>query len=302
MLRSEIVNQFLRSCRLQRNLDAKTVKAYGIDLQQFMDYLGEESAITRNSIMEYISYLNCHYKPRTVKRKIASVKVFCNYLYDERVLENNPFMSLRVKLPPSKTLPRTIPKRIIEAMLREAHLRVAAAKTDRRMLISLREAAVMEMLFATGMRVSELCGLLNYDVDLDDGLVRIRGKGRKERIVEIENHEVLSSLRDYKTKEKPNGQVHFFLNTRGRPLSDQSVRIILQKYEHLTNAPLHITPHMFRHSFATMLLDADVDLRYIQHLLGHSSISTTQIYTYVSSAKLKSILATKHPRNNISIK
>ena len=98
-----------------------------------------------------------------------------------------------------------------------------------------------------------------------------------------------------------NGDPHFFLNTRGNPISDQSVRLILKKYERLINAPLHITPHMFRHSFATMLLDADVDLRYIQHLLGHSSISTTQIYTYVTSERIKSILAAKHPRNRMDI-
>lgn len=303
MLHSELVDKFLRQCKYQKDLDEKTIKAYGIDLRQFSTGLNlTNEEITRNSIMEYISYLNCHYKPRTVKRKIASVKVFCNYLYDEGLLENNPFLGLRLKLPPSKTLPRTIPIRVIESMLREAHLRITSAATERKMVVALREAAVMEMLFATGMRVSELCGLLSRDIDLEDGLVRIHGKGRKERIVEIENAEVLNTLREYKMREKATEHVHFFLNTRGRPLSDQSVRIILQKYEKLANTPLHITPHMFRHSFATMLLDADVDLRYIQQLLGHSSISTTQIYTYVSSAKLKSILATKHPRNNITIK
>ena len=301
MLRSEIVNQFLRSCRLQRNLDAKTVKAYGIDLQQFMDYLGEDSAITRNNLMDYISYLNSQYKPRTVKRKIASVKVLCNYLYDEKKIENNPFLGIRIKIPPSKTLPRTIPIRVITDMLRAAHRRVTKSDSSRSRLTAAREAAVMELLFATGMRVSELCGLMEHDVDLEDGVIRIYGKGRKERIVEIENKEVRDTLKEYKGLEHTNGDSHFFLNTRGNPISDQSVRLILIKYERLINAPLHITPHMFRHSFATMLLDADVDLRYIQHLLGHSSISTTQIYTYVTSERIKSILAAKHPRNRIEI-
>lgn len=186
-------------------------------------------------------------------------------------------------------------------MLRAAHHKVATSSSSRSRLSATREAAVMELLFATGMHVSELCGLMEQDVDLVDGEVRIYGKGKKERIVEIENHEVLNILKEYKVLEQNNGDSHFFLNTRGNPISDQSIRLILNKYERLTNAPIHITPHMFRHSFATMLLDADVDLRYIQHLLGHSSISTTQIYTFVSSARIKRILAEKHPRNRIEI-
>lgn len=301
MIREEMLKSFLRNCRNQRNLDSKTVKAYRIDLYQFSHFLGGSDEITRNHVIEYISYLNSSCKPRTVKRKIASLKVFCNYLFDENLIKDNPFSGLRIKLPPSKTLPRTIPIRVIESMLQEAHLRVSFSKSEHGRISALREAAVMEMLFATGMRVSELSGLLTRDVDLDEGLIRIWGKGRKERLVEIENDEVLNTLRAYRAKEKLSNQSCFFLNTRGRKLSDQSVRLILRKYENITNAPIHVTPHMFRHSFATMLLDADVDLRYIQHLLGHSSIITTQIYTQVSSAKIKSILAEKHPRNSITI-
>lgn len=213
---------------------------------------------------------------------------------------DNPFLGMRLKLPPSRTLPRVIPLRVIEAMLREAHGQIHCAKSDTGRQLALREAAVMELLFATGVRVSELCGLRAKDVDLTDGLVRIRGKGRKERIIQIENIEVLNVLREYKEGEYEADVPNFFLNRCHRPLSEQSVRFILNKYAEAVNAELHITPHMFRHSFATLLLDADVDLRYIQHLLGHSSISTTQIYTHVSSSKIRNILATKHPRNSIT--
>lgn len=301
MIRAEMLNSFLRNCSNQKNLDAKTVKAYKIDLNQFLVFLGDTNEITKNYVMDYISYLNSCFMPRTVKRKLASLKVFCNYLYDEALIKDNPFLGLRIKLPPSKTLPRTIPIRVIASLLQEAHFRQSFSESECKRKNALREAAVMEMLFATGIRVSELCGLMIRDVDLDDGLIRIWGKGRKERIVEIENDEVLNTLRAYRASEKPSDQIHFFLNTRGQQITPQSVRLILKKYEDITNAPIHVTPHMFRHSFATMLLDAGVDLRYIQHLLGHSSISTTQIYTQVSSAKLKSILASKHPRNYITI-
>lgn len=295
------VQHYLAYCKEQKGLDAKTQKAYRIDLNQFVQELEQsQSEITKESIRSYISYLNCHFMPRSVKRKVASVKVFCNFLYDEQILQDNPFLGMRMKFPQARTLPRVIPFRVIEAMLRQAHGQVHSAATDMEHLLALREAAVMEMLFAGGMRVSELCGLEESDVDLIEGLVRIRGKGRKERIIQIENEEVLNILRAYKAAECQTEFSSFFLNRRHHPLSDQSVRLILNKYAELVGADIHITPHMFRHSFATLLLDAGVDLRYIQHLLGHSSISTTQIYTHVSTSQIRNILATKHPRNSIT--
>lgn len=294
------MQQYLDYCKNQKALDPKTIKAYRIDLSQFVAELDQaDREITKESVLSYISHLNEKFKPRSVKRKIASVKGFCNYLYDEQLLPDNPFIGMRLKLPQSRMLPRVIPLRIIESMLCQVHQEVHNAKTDAKRRLALREAAVMELLFATGMRVSELCGLKESNVDLTDGLVRIKGKGRKERIIQIENSEVLDVMRKYKEAENESEVQYFFLNRCRRQLSDQSVRLILNKYADMAGAGLHVTPHMLRHSFATLLLDADVDLRYIQHLLGHSSISTTQIYTYVSSSKLRSILATKHPRNSI---
>lgn len=299
---SSYIQRYLDYCRLQKDLDAKTVKAYRIDLEQFDCYLGEQGlVISKESVLDYISFLNANYKERSVKRKVASIKVFCGYLSEEKMLGENPFLGMRLKLPHSRNLPRVIPLRVIEAMLLEAHRQIKSATTEARRRSALRETAVMELLFATGMRVSELCGLRCQDVDLEDGLVRIRGKGRKERMIQIENDEVRYSLVEYRKVEVASDMPSFFLNRCHRPLSDQSVRMILDKYAQQVSAQQHITPHMFRHSFATLLLDADVDLRYIQHLLGHSSISTTQIYTHVSSSKLRRILATKHPRNNLSL-
>ena len=149
------------------------------------------------------------------------------------------------------------------------------------------------------MRVSELCGIKEQDLDLLDGTVFIHGKGNRERIVEIENEEVLKTLKKY-NESKPRHTEYFFLNNRGNPLSDQSARRIIESCAKAVDPARHITPHMFRHSFATLLLEEDVDIRYIQQLLGHSSISTTQIYAYVSSEKRRMILSTRHPRNKIS--
>lgn len=297
------LDNYLCYCKDQKDLDEKTQKAYRIDLQQFLSELEQnDEEISKESILAYISFLNSKFKPRSVKRKIASIKVFCGYLYDEHLILENPFLGMRLKLPKYQTLPRVIPLRVIEAMLINAHNQVRKAKTEAATRRALRETAVMEMLFATGMRVSELCGLLSSDVDMIEGIVRIRGKGRKERIIQIENVEVLNTLRAYRNADETVDMPYFFQNRCHRQLSDQSVRLVLNKYANEVGTELHITPHMFRHSFATLLLDADVDLRYIQHLLGHSSISTTQIYTHVSSSRIRSILATKHPRNSISTK
>lgn len=296
------LQHFLGYCEHQKNLDSKTVKAYRIDLNQFVSFMALESpVITKDIISNYISYLNDHYKPRSVKRKIASIKVFCGFLCDEGLLENNPFSGMRIRLQKSSSLPRTVPLRVIEALLSAAHQQICQATSDRAYLVAVRNAAILELLFATGIRVSELCNMKKDDFDLIDGLLMVHGKGNKERIIQIENEEVLNTLIKYSNCELHHRD-YFFLNQRHRPISDQSIRRIINKYAEIVDTQKHITPHMFRHSFATLLLEEDVDLRYIQQLLGHSSISTTQIYTHVSAAKLKNILLTKHPRNKITVK
>ena len=139
------------------------------------------------------------------------------------------------------------------------------------------------------------------DVQTEAGEIKILGKGAKERRIQIANLSVLRALKEYKEacRAAIDSAGYFFVNRLGNRLSDQSVRTIISKYAALAGAEMHITPHMFRHSFATLLLEEDVDIRYIQHLLGHSSIVTTQIYTHVAGKKQRDILATKHPRNRM---
>lgn len=295
------IEQFLEYCETQKRLSKDTIKAYRIDLHQFAAFIEENKLkISKETIGKYLSHLNEHYKLRSVKRKIVVVKIYFNYLLDEGLIVENPFQNMRIKLPPNNSLPRTIPFHTIDALLVEAHKQVDQAGTQNEHLRALRSVAILELLFATGIRVSELCGIKTAALDLSEGTLIIHGKGNKERIIEIENQEVLNTLKAYKDAED-NTTEYFFLNSRQQPLSDQSVRRIINRYATAVQAQRHITPHMFRHSFATLLLEADVDLRYIQQLLGHSSISTTQIYTHVSSTKLRNILATKHPRNKINI-
>ena len=151
--------------------------------------------------------------------------------------------------------------------------------------------------------MAEICNLHSQGVDFIGKSVKLYGKGSKERIIPIENNSVLTILSDYYFiyAEKISDCGYFFVNKYGKRLTEQSVRCMINSCCQTCGISMHITPHMFRHSFATLLLEQDVDIRYIQKLLGHSSITTTQIYTHVTSAKQKEIIKTKHPRNNLNI-
>lgn len=296
------VSRYLLDCKYQKDLDLKTLKAYRIDLEQFPALIAQNDlGLTREGLMEYISDLHQRYKPRTVKRKIASVKAFCGYLEYEELVRENPFSRLRLKLNPPLILPRTIPLPVIEAILTSAYQVREKAETSGQQKSILRDIAVLELLFATGVRVSELCALQCGDVQLEEGEIKIYGKGAKERFVQIANPDVLNALCHYQAAYKDDIEQAgtFFVNRVRRPLSTQSVRAIVNKYSALAGVKNHITPHMFRHSFATLLLEEGVDIRYIQQLLGHSSIVTTQIYTHVAGRKQRDILSEKHPRNKI---
>lgn len=299
------IKNYLEYCDKQKCLDEKTLKAYKIDLNQFVSYIcsSDITDISTNILEEYIGILNNTYKPKTVKRKIASAKAFFHYLEYKEILNNNPFNKLQLKFREPIILPKTIPIRTIEIFLSTIYEQLNCAKTTYQRRNSLRDAAVIELLFATGMRISELCALKINDINLYDGSIFIYGKGDKERRIQIGSPSVINILNKYKVdfhSEIVNCN-HFFANQSGRPLTDQAVRRMINKYTSLAAIDLHITPHMFRHTFATSLLDADVDIRYIQEMLGHSSINITEIYTHVTLAKQRSILATKHPRNNFNI-
>lgn len=297
-IRTEL-EKYLNVCRFQKNLDEKTIKAYRIDLRQFLDFLREtDRPLSKKTLTEYVEKLNKTYKPKSVKRKIAALKAFFHYLEEEEIFPDNPFHKLKLHMQQPKTLPRVVPLYLIEAMLRTVYAEIDNAKGSAHKTAT-RDAAVMEMLFATGVRVSELCGLNVRDVDLTRACVMVWGKGAKERLLYIGNAEVLDALKQYLSLSERSSNSPLFLNRRGNRLSEQSVRTILKKYEQKAHLTLHVTPHMFRHSFATLLLEEGVDIRYIQKMLGHSSIVTTQIYTDVATAKQREILKQKHPRNQI---
>ena len=294
------IDEFLNYCRYHKKLSDKTIRAYKIDLSQ---YGVSSNELSKQALWDYIEYLNKKYKPKTAKRKLATLKAFIHFLLLQDLIDFNPFDKLETTIKEPLLLPKTIPLGVIAKLISFSYQQIVFAKSDYQIRSAVRNTAILELLFATGARVAEICTLRSDNVDLLGNSVKFYGKGSKERIIPIENFAVLSILRKYHSlfeKEIPDSG-YFFVNKLGRRMTEQSVRNMINFYCKQCGVDMHITPHMFRHSFATLLLEEDVDIRYIQRMLGHSSITTTQIYTHVTSAKQKEILKTKHPRNKLNI-
>lgn len=301
---NDYVAEYIEYCEYRKRLDRKTLKAYRIDLKQYADYLQNISEFYfKDNLDKYITHLHKQYKPKTVKRKIASLKAFFHYMEYKEILSENPFTKLDIRFREAKLLPKTIPFHSLQTFLSTLYQQKAQATSTYQLRCCIRDIAVIELLFATGMRISELCSLRPSDMDFVSNNILIYGKGAKERILQIGNPEVLSALSLYHETFKSDIDAcgYFFVNRLQKKLSDQSVRYMITHYARLAGIEQHLTPHMFRHSFATLLLEQDVDIRYIQRMLGHSSISTTEIYTHVSNVKQKDILLNKHPRNLMDI-
>lgn len=295
---SALIADYLETGEYEKQLSPDTIKAYRIDLRQFLDFTGGEWA-DRNMLNQYIKYLNQHFAPRSAKRKLASVRAFYHEMEICGELGENPFNKLHIRIHSPQELPRVIPEQIVQALLQSAYNAYMPGCRE-----VLRDIVVLELLFSTGLRVSELCALTKDTFLLNDSGLRllVRGKGRKERILQIKTPELLQLVKAYcdAFSKEIQEQGAILFNQRGRPLSPQPVRRIINKYLDRIGGASHVTPHMFRHTFATSLLEAGMDIRYIQSLLGHSSISTTQIYTHVSAKQQTLLLAEKHPRGKMT--
>jgi integrase/recombinase XerD len=303
--------EFINHCKYEKNLSEKTIKAYSIDIRQFMEFLIEKNYsleienITKAEIREYLEVISC-LKPKTIKRKIATMKAMFNfYEFEDKILVN-PFRKMRIKIQEPKRLPKVMEIRDVNAIFKLAYNKNISCKdsTTYSYLETLRNVVVIELLFATGARVSEIANLKKEDIDFYSGSVSIKGKGDKERNIQICNKETIKILKEYyklfKTKIKNAGD-YFLVNRLGSKLSDQSIRGIVKELSKKAKIQKQITPHVFRHTLATLLLEKDVDIKYIQSILGHSSIMTTQIYTHVNRKKQRQILTTKHPRKDFSM-
>ena len=303
---------FLSHCQYEKNLSPKTIKFYGIDLRQLADFLAKNShsseitKIDKNILREYLQSISAS-KPKTVKRKMATTKALFNFLEYEDKIVINPFRKMRIQIREPKNLPNVMNINEVEQIMKSVY---KVRQNEKRInsyayAEKTRNIAIIELLFATGIRVSELSDLRLEFIDLAAGQIKVRGKGNKERIIQVCNKETLKALKEYyklfQNRIKSCGE-YFFVNRFSKRLSEQSIRFLVKKNAQTAGLARKITPHVFRHSFATLLLEEDVDIKYIQHLLGHSSIMTTQIYTHVNGEKQKKILSRQHPRKNLKIK
>lgn len=291
-------DKYLIACKSMKGLSVLTLKAYKIDLKQFCDFMDQRDCFDKSELNSYINMLRSLYKPKSAKRKIACAKAFYRYMEIEDIIDFNPFHKIIIKYKEPIKLPRTIPLNCIQDMLTYAYKQHSVSFTAYQKEVTLRNIVVLELLFLTGMRVSEVSNIKISDINFGDDTIRIFGKGAKERIMCISN-DLCKEINNYMIIRSHKSD-YLFTNKLGNRLSEQSIRYMVDDYAKAVDAPLHITPHMFRHTFATELHNEDVDIRYIQQFLGHSSIATTQIYTHISTSKTREILESKHPRNRMN--
>ena len=296
---------YLYHCLTRKRLDAKTVRAYRTDLNDFSDHLKTQDGdyLDKKCIGCYIDTLHQSKAPRTVKRRIASLQAFYHYLVYEELISESPLYKLDLSFKLPQRLPRYIPNHVLSVFYQTLYEQKDQAATDYQYGCAVRNIAVVELLFATGLRISELCNLTLQAVRLADRELIIHGKGDKERILQLTEDVTVTALKEYEAlyRSRIASCGYFFVNGYGNRLSDQSVRNMLNKLSAAAPVCYHITPHMFRHSFATSLVNQDVDIRCIQEILGHSSIKTTEIYTHVDVTKQKRVLEAKNPRKLLTL-
>ena len=292
---------YLEYCEYRKELDKKTLKAYRIDLHQYFEFVCVDEP-EKEKIEEYITHLHKNFKQKTVKRKIASIKAYYNYLEETEIITENPFRKIKVRFKENVTLPKIIPREEIEQLLNYMYKCLNESTVSSRKYM-FRDITIIEVFFATGARVYEISNIRKDSINLNTGLIRLMGKGGKERYVQISSTSVLSLLKKYYAENESviRQSGYFFVNNRGNRYTEQSIRLMLKKYTEQAGIERNITPHMFRHSFATYLIEEGVDVSCVQQILGHSSIKTTQIYIHIAAKKQAEILKEMHPRNNMNI-
>ncbi len=295
------IAQFLNYLRVEKDASSHTIRNYRNDLIQFMEFISDKnySVLDRLNEIDHITIRNFlanikdkNYSRATIVRKIAALRSFFRYMLREGFIKANPAVGM-IMPKKERKLPNFLDMKEIGKLLEAPDVTI---------LDGLRDRAILEILYSSGIRVSELVGLNAGSVDLIGEVLKVKGKGKKERLVPIGSVAV-NILNEYTNKRKKGDykgrRADFnavFLNKYGQRITDRSVRRIVNKYIQKAALEHKISPHVFRHTFATHMLDAGADLRSVQELLGHSSLSTTQIYTHVTTEKLKKVYDKAHPR------
>jgi tyrosine recombinase XerC len=284
---------------VEKNFSDHTAKAYYADILAYLIWLDETGCeeVNLEKVREYLHHIQIYnYKKTTLARKIASLRTFYKYLQREKKVETNPAVNLISPKRP-KSLPKFITMEEIEQILNNINIDTPAGYRNR---------TILELLWASGMRISELSGLNFGNLNLENNEITVFGKGAKERIILITDR-AKTYLQNYINTVRPlvakdytlppvNDESPVFINKTGYRLQPKTVRNVINETVEKIELPKHVTPHMFRHSFATHLIENGADLRVVQELLGHASISNTQIYTHISTQHMKEVYNETHPR------
>lgn len=291
------LGEFIRYLRVERNAATNTIDSYSLDLKRYLQFLGQQGIrsaekVERGHIISFLTLLrDLGLTPRSISRNFSAVKAFHRFLISEEFSRTDPTENVDA---PKRTrkLPDVLNPNEIELILEQPNAHH---------VLGIRDKAILETLYATGIRVSELIGLKQTSVLFDQRIIRVFGKGSKERVVPI-GRSALLWIRKYQEEARPRlakrGQTNdvLFLNARGKKLSRMSIWKIVRQFSVSAGIKKEVHPHTFRHSFATHLLEGGADLRAVQEMLGHADISTTQVYTHIDREYLKEVHRTFHPR------
>ena len=299
MLNKEVLDTFRAYIVVEKNFSEHTAKAYVSDVLSFLIWLEENNIekVDFERIREYLRFIyKYNYKKTTVSRKISALRTFYKYLYREHIVESNPVTGISTPKK-DKTLPKFLSKDEIEQILNNVNIESPAGYRNR---------TILELLWATGMRISELSGLNYGDLNLEQNEIRVFGKGAKERIVLVSERaksylqRYIQNARSLVAQGFNVGELRedspVFINNTGYRLNPKTIRNVINSIVEKISLPKKVTPHVFRHSFATYLIENGADLRVVQELLGHASISNTQIYTHISTKHLTETYNKAHPR------
>ena len=296
----QYLEDFKTYLSVEKNFSEHTLSAYSSDIVSFILWLNNTSCIDVdfNKLREYLHFIQrFDYKKTTIARKIAAIRTFYKFLFRERYIDSNPAISLSAPKRP-KSLPKFLTPEEVERILNNVKIETPAGFRNR---------VILELLWATGMRISELSNLNFGDLNLDENEIRVFGKGAKERIVLVSDRakvyliQYINSARqliapEYNTDEI-NEDTPLFINNTGYRLQNKTVRKVINEIVEKIELPKKVTPHVFRHSFATKLIENGADLRVVQELLGHAGISNNQIYTHISMKHMKDVYESAHPHS-----
>ncbi len=288
----KILVKFLEYLEHQKNCSFHTIRAYETDILQFIQFLkkNKKSSLKEVKYRDFLDFISslkteARYTEKSISRKVASIKAFFKFLARRKFIRNNPALLLYT--------PR-VPEKLPSFLSEEEVVRIIESPEGKSWQI-LRDRAILELLYSTGIRVGELVSLTIKDINFIEETIRVRGKGNKERIVPV-GTPAMKALTEYMEAKPARRSEEVFLNKYGKPLTERSVERLVEKYAKKAGIEKKVTPHTFRHSFATHMLERGADLRTVQELLGHERITTTQIYTHLTLEKLREFYNKAHPR------